>query len=73
MSVTTERGFVGSFAVAKLFCRDFRSELNKNQLRSITGLTFRGLDGVNTLRLRQNYIEDLADGAFFGLEHLYEL
>lgn len=51
------------------YCR----ELNRNQISNISGLTFKELEHLGVLRLRQNIIDDLADGAFYGLYNLKEL
>ena len=49
------------------------SELNKNRVTSIDGLTFEPLRRLETLRLRRNNITQLKDGCFFKLDRLRTL
>lgn len=49
------------------------SELNRNRLTKIEGLTFDGLMSLSALRLRRNEISQLFDGAFFGLSSIQQL
>jgi Leucine-rich repeat (LRR) protein len=48
-------------------------DLSKNNLTVIEGLLFKGLVSLKTLILRQNNIEDLLDGSFYGLTKLQSL
>ncbi|XP_028680159.1 leucine-rich repeats and immunoglobulin-like domains protein 1 [Erpetoichthys calabaricus] len=41
-------------------------DLNRNRIRVIEGLTFQGLDNLETLKLQRNNISKLTDGAFWG-------
>ncbi|XP_073425848.1 leucine-rich repeats and immunoglobulin-like domains protein 1 isoform X1 [Dendrobates tinctorius] len=45
-------------------------ELNRNRIRLIEGLTFQGLDSLETLKLQRNNISKLTDGAFWGLARM---
>jgi len=43
------------------------SELNRNRIRQIEGLTFQGLSSLEVLKLQRNNISKLTDGAFWDL------
>lgn len=43
------------------------SELNRNRVRQVEGLTFQGLASLEVLKLQRNNISKLTDGAFWGL------
>ncbi|XP_034023058.1 leucine-rich repeats and immunoglobulin-like domains protein 1 [Thalassophryne amazonica] len=42
-------------------------ELNRNRIRQVEGLTFRGLSSLEVLKLQRNNISKLTDGAFWDL------
>ncbi len=48
-----------------LFC--LFSELNRNRIRQVEGLTFQGLSSLEVLKLQRNSISKLTDGAFWDL------
>lgn len=48
------------------FCLS-RSELNRNRIRLVEGLTFKGLSSLEVLKLHRNNINKLTDGAFWDL------
>lgn len=43
------------------------SELNRNRIRQVEGLTFQGLSSLEVLKLQRNSISKLTDGAFWDL------
>lgn len=43
------------------------SELNRNRIRQVEGLTFQGLSSLEALKLQRNSIGKLTDGAFWDL------
>ncbi|XP_076641967.1 leucine-rich repeats and immunoglobulin-like domains protein 3 [Halictus rubicundus] len=45
-------------------------ELNRNELQTILGLSFKGLTSLKELRLKRNKIENLEPGAFWPLKTL---
>jgi len=49
------------------------SDLGRNHITVIHGLLFKDLVNLKTIILRQNLIEDLQDGSFYGLIHLQAL
>lgn len=51
-------------------CPSTCSDLSRNRLRRIEGLTFQGLLGLRSLRMQRNGITRLMDGAFFGLSNM---
>lgn len=51
----------------------FFREINRNELKTIQGLSLRGLKNLKELRLKRNKIETLDDGAFWPLENLTTL
>ncbi|XP_035517220.1 leucine-rich repeats and immunoglobulin-like domains protein 1 isoform X2 [Morone saxatilis] len=42
-------------------------ELNRNRIRQVEGLTFKGLSSLEVLKLQRNSISKLTDGAFWDL------
>ncbi|XP_029005946.1 leucine-rich repeats and immunoglobulin-like domains protein 1 [Betta splendens] len=42
-------------------------ELNRNRIRQVEGLTFKGLSSLEVLKLQRNNISKLTDGAFWDL------
>ncbi|XP_057700783.1 leucine-rich repeats and immunoglobulin-like domains protein 1 isoform X2 [Corythoichthys intestinalis] len=42
-------------------------ELNRNRIRQVEGLTFKGLSNLEVLKLQRNSISKLTDGAFWDL------
>ena len=48
-------------------------ELMKNGLTTIDGLMFKGLDSLQSLKLKRNAISELMDGAFYGLPMITNL
>ena len=53
-------------SVLFLLCRD----LNRNKLRSVQGLTFNGMEALETLKLKRNQITELEDGAFYEMRKI---
>ena len=52
----------------------FLRELMRNdELTTIESLTFEGLTGLQSLKLKRNSISTLKDGAFFGLHSIVNL
>jgi hypothetical protein len=51
----------------------YPSDLNRNRIRLIEGLTFQGLDSLEVLKLQRNNISKLTDGAFWGLSKMHVL
>lgn len=49
------------------------SDLSRNHITIIQGLLFKDLVNLKTMILRQNQIEDLLDGSFYGLTNLQSL
>lgn len=49
------------------------SDLARNRLQTIEGLTFKGLESLVTLKLRRNSISVLSDGAFWGLQSIQNM
>lgn len=49
------------------FVRPSCSELNRNRIRQVEGLTFQGLSSLEVLKLQRNSISKLTDGAFWDL------
>ena len=49
------------------------SELNRNRLRQVEGLTFQGLASLEVLKLQRNNISKLTDGALWGLAKMKTL
>lgn len=49
------------------FIRSPCSELNRNRIRQVEGLTFQGLSSLEVLKLQRNSISKLTDGAFWDL------
>lgn len=50
-----------------LFVCPHCSELNRNRIRQVEGLTFQGLSSLEVLKLQRNSISKLTDGAFWDL------
>lgn len=57
------------FFPSLLFC----SELNRNRIRQVEGLTFQGLSSLEVLKLQRNSISKLTDGAFWDLAKMKAL
>lgn len=49
------------------------SELNRNRIRQVEGLTFQGLSSLEVLKLQRNSISKLTDGAFWDLAKMKTL
>lgn len=49
------------------------SELNRNRIRQVEGLTFQGLSSLEVLKLQRNSISKLTDGAFWDLAKMKAL
>lgn len=64
-----------SFLLSNVFPFFFflRSELNRNRIRQVEGLTFQGLSSLEVLKLQRNSISKLTDGAFWDLAKMKAL
>lgn len=60
---------VFAFSPPPFFC----SELNRNRIRQVEGLTFQGLSSLEVLKLQRNSISKLTDGAFWDLAKMKAL
>lgn len=55
----------------KLFnCYVQCSELNRNKIKNVDGLTFQGLGALKSLKMQRNGVTKLMDGAFWGLSNM---
>lgn len=61
--------FLLVFFVFFLLC----SELSRNRIRQVEGLTFQGLSSLEVLKLQRNSISKLTDGAFWDLAKMKAL
>ena len=46
------------------------SELSRNRIRRVEGLTFHGLHALRSLKMQRNAINRLMDGALWGLSNM---
>ncbi|KAF4519554.1 hypothetical protein B566_EDAN004758 [Ephemera danica] len=67
------RGSLDNLTKLKQLLLNRNQDLNRNKLTVIEGLSFNGLESLNTLKLKYNSITVLEDAAFYELKNMANL